>query len=253
MKITLALCLFSIFSIGVWAQPDESFKSSEAKLLEEAKAFESKLVADLRMGDRATLEKMVDAGFVFIHSTGLLETRDQYLSNAAGGNLALQGRDFQRFDETWRVFEPNTVVRYSRTILRNPATNAENRLRNINVYIKTKDKGWQWVSGQSTKLPVRPKAFALDAKVLDESVGVYRIGGERTFTVTKENSALYGLTTGRRKVELVPSSETTFVLFDEENDPGFMETIFERGADGKITQVVLRLNGQQVWKAVKIK
>lgn len=246
-----AAVLLMIFSPAIFAQIDK--QKSDTETIAEAQTFEKELIGALRKGDRDALEKMLGDGFVFIHSTGLLETRDEYLKNSASGNLALQRMEIQNFDQTWRVFEGVTVVRYERSVMRNAATNSENRLRNINVYVKTKNKGWQWVSGQSTRLPVRPKAAAIDAKLFDDYAGVYQIGADRTFVVTKENGALYGLTTGRRKAELVPSSENVFTLFDEENDPGFMQVAFERGANGKTSEAVLRLNNREVWRAKKAK
>ncbi|MDQ4121900.1 MAG: hypothetical protein M3209_10695 [Acidobacteriota bacterium] len=51
----------------------------------------------------------------------------------------------------------------------------------------------------------------------------------------------------------MPSSANTFVLFDAENNPGFMQAVFARDAQGKATEVVLRLDGQEVWRAKKMR
>lgn len=196
---------------------------------------------------------MIGNGFTFIHSTGYMETREEYLRNAASGSLILQRTEFENFDETWRVFEGNTVIRYTRSVMRNRAANTEHRMRNIAVYVKTAAKGWQWVSGQSTKLLLRPKAAAIDAKVYDDYAGVYRINAERSFTVTKENGALFGLTTGRLKSELIPSADMVFVIFNENNDPGHMVVTFVRDSGGKVSEAVLQLNGQEQWRAKREK
>ena len=249
MRIILAIILLTVFSFAVFAQTN----ARNAKLVAEAQAFEKELIGALRKGDRDALERMLGEGFIFIHSTGPLETREEYLKNSSSGNLLLQRTEFENFDETWRIFEGNTAIHYSRTVMRNKAANTENRLRNISVYVKTAAKGWQCVSGQSTKLPVRPKATAIDARLSDDYAGVYQISAERTFTVTKENDVLYGLTTGRSKFELVPTSDTTFVFFNENNDPGFLEAVFTRDASGKPTEVFLRSNGQETWRAKRVK
>lgn len=250
MQIFLMFILLAFSSFAISAQTNNP--TAEAKLVAEAQAFEKELIGALRKGDRDALERMIGDGFVFIHSTGPLETREEYIKRSSGGNLTLQHTEFENFDETWRVYE-NTVIHYARSVLLNKAANTENRLRNISVYVKTASRGWQWVSGQSTKLPVRPKAATIDAKITDEYIGVYQINNERTFTVTKENGALYGLITGRMKFELIPSSNTSFVFFNENNDPGFMEVAFAADANGKATEAVLRLNGQEVWRAKKVK
>jgi ketosteroid isomerase-like protein len=241
-----------IFSLGADAQTESQTANPDAKILAEAQSFQKELVAALRKGDRAALERMIADDFVFIHSTGPLETKEEYIKNSAGGNLLIQRAEFEQLEEAWRLYEGNTAIRYARSVIRNRAINTENRLRHIGVYVKTAAKGWQWVSGQSTKLPVRPKAAA-DVKISDDYIGVYQINAERSFTVTKENGVLYGLTTGRLKSELIPVSNTAFVLFNENSDPGYVVVTFVRDSSGEASEVVMHLNGQEVWRAKKIK
>ncbi|MDQ4121901.1 MAG: nuclear transport factor 2 family protein [Acidobacteriota bacterium] len=173
MRIIIAVIISVICVIALFAQTGNQLTNTNAKLLAEAQAFEKELIETLRKGDRTKLETILGEGFLFVHSTGLLETRDEYLKSASVGNLMLQRTEFENSEQNWRVFEGNTVVRYQRTVLRNKAANTENRMRNIAVYVKTGAKGWQWVSGQSTKLSVRPKASAVDLKVYDDYAGVY--------------------------------------------------------------------------------
>lgn len=80
------ICL-ALFSINIFAQATEKPKAADAKTIAEVEAFENDLIQALRKGDRAALERMLAEGFVFIHSTGAIETREEYLKNAGGGNL----------------------------------------------------------------------------------------------------------------------------------------------------------------------
>lgn len=249
MRILLSFIFLTLFSLNNFAQATETTKAAEQKTIAEAEAFERDLISALRKGDRTSLERMLAEGFIFIHSTGGLETREEYLKNANGGNLLLQRTEFENLDTAWSVYG-DTAIRYGRTIMRNKAAGTENRMRNISVYVK-KDGRWLWASGQSTKLPVRPKAAQIDARLYGDYAGQYKIGGERTFTVTKENGVLFGLVTGRNKAELIPASETVFVWFNENNDVGFVEVVFVRGADGKTSEAFLRQNGQEMWRAKK--
>ena len=248
MRIVFMMILITIVCLVNYGQTNDQTSKPDGKLLEEARNFEKNLIEALRKSDRTALERMLADGFTFIHSTGYMETREEYLKNAGAGNLQLQRTELETLDETWRIFEGTTVIRYARSVMRNKAANTENRMRNIAVYVKTA-KGWQWVSGQSTKLPVRPKAATIDARVMEDYAGTYEIGGGRFFTVTRENGVLFGLTTGRLKTELIPASDTTFVLFNEENDPGYMVITFVRDSGGKVSEAVLHLNGQEVWRA----
>lgn len=249
-KLFLVLTLHILLASAALSQ--STTQTSEAQILEEARAFEKELIQALRNGNRKTLEKMIGDGFVFIHSTGPIETRDGYIKNAVAGNLLVQRTEVENLEQTWRAFEGNTVIRYNRTVLRNKAADTETRVRNIAVFVKTAARGWQLVSGQSTRLPVRPKASG-GAKLQDADVGVYDIGAGRGFTVTKENGNFYGQTTGRLKMEIIPVSDTSLILFNEEIDPGYAEVIIVRGDDGRANEIVYRLNGQQVWRAKKSK
>ena len=230
-----------ILSVTAFAQ-DKPVEVSEAVV------FEEKLIQALRKGDRVALEDMIADGFIFIHSTGPIETKKQYIESAAASSLAAQRMEMQRSDETWRVYNGNTAIHYAKTVMTNPVTGAQNRLRNISVFVKGNGR-WQIASGQSTKLPVRPKAGAVDKKLQDSYVGEYAIGPGRAFKVTNETGTLFGVTTGRSKFELVPRSENTFVLFNEDNDPGFFEVTFVKETAGMIA--VMRQNGQEIWRATR--
>lgn len=250
MSRYLVILLSFVFTLGTFGQSGTS--SPPSKLILEAQTFQKQVTDALKTGDGPALEKMLGEGFMFIHSTGYVEQRDEYIKNASSGRLHAQRVEIREHDVTWHAYAGNTVVRYDVTEMINNAKNAtESRMRFVFVFVKVPKKGWQWVSGQSTKLPVRPTPVALDAAVLDRYVGVYTIAPGRTFTVTKENGRLHSMTTGRSPAELIPSSETTFVLFNEDNDPGFMEASFSKADGGKSDEVVLRLNGLQIWRATR--
>jgi hypothetical protein len=55
-----------------------------------------------------------------------------------------------------------------------------------------------------------PKPIAVDAKVLERYVGVYRIDDGSTRTVTLENGRLYTQRSGGQRTEVRPSSDTEF-------------------------------------------
>lgn len=253
MRYTLLAVLLTILSFANYAQPrNRAVGKPDTKLLDEARMFEKGLLEALKKGDRTALVKALGEGFIFIHSTGPIETRDEYIKNASAGSLVMQRTEMESLDEQWTAYAGNTVVRYSRVILRNKAAGTESRMRNINVYVKANGR-WQWVSGQSTKLPARPKPAAIDARVYDDYAGQYVIGADRNFSVTKESGGLVGVISGRSRAELVPTSERTFLLFNENNDFGFMETKFVRDAGGKVSEIVIRQNGQELWRARRVK
>ncbi len=112
---------------------------------------------------------------------------------------------------------------------------------------------WQLVSGQSTRLPLRPRAVAIDSRLYDDYVGQYKIGRGRNLTVTNEGGSLMGQVTARPKFELIAKSDTTFARFSEDNDYGDDEIVFVKDAGGRVTHAALRGATQEVWRAKKVK
>jgi len=248
MRTACVLFLLLLLSACLLGQ---SSPANESKLLPEAQAFENALLEALRKGDRPTLERFIAEGFIFIHSTGPIESRQEYINKAISGSLHIQRTELERFEAACHAYAGTTVICYSRNVMRNKANNSEVRMRGVNVYVRMPGKGWQWVSGQSTKLPVRPKAVPINAALYDEYVGKYEIDTDRNFTVTKENGVLFGLATGRSKFELIPSGEDKFVLFNEDNDSGYQLVVFTRNSERTVADVVFWSNGQETWRAGK--
>src|SRR5215510_2479622 len=98
---------------------------------EEVRAFHRELIEAHKKRDRAALERMIADGFIFIHSTGNWETRQEYIENAAAGALTSQGPklEFEGLDEELRAYERHTAIVSGRSIIRDRGQNTENRLR----------------------------------------------------------------------------------------------------------------------------
>jgi hypothetical protein len=130
--------------------------------------------------------------------------------------------------------------------------NFEFRMRNVAVYVKTGER-WLWVSGQSTKLPLRPKAATVNPQIFNSYLGQYEIGANRFLIVALEGDKLVSQTTGRPKLELIPKSETEFIRFSEENDYGNSEIVFVRDEKDKLLYAVYKSDGKEIWRAKKVK
>src|SRR5215203_2980160 len=76
--------------------------TKDAKSEKEILVLERELSQALDRKDRGTLESVIADGFTFIHSTGRLETRREYIDNAAAGNLARQQLNVERANEELR-------------------------------------------------------------------------------------------------------------------------------------------------------
>lgn len=91
-----------------------------------------------------------------------------------------------------------------------------------------------------------PTVAKLDSKVLDSLVGKYDAGMGLTMTVTREGDRLFGQLPNQPKLELLPTSETTFFVKMPDIDVTFVK------AGSEVNEVVLDL-GNRTIKGKKIK
>jgi CubicO group peptidase (beta-lactamase class C family) len=92
--------------------------------------------------------------------------------------------------------------------------------------------------------PVKP--VAVPAETLGAYAGRYRTGPDDALTVTVEDGRLYGKPLLGSRVELVPTTPTTFVRRDAE-----ILYAFERSASGQVEGLSVR-NGGRVMKATRL-
>ncbi len=81
---------------------------------------------------------------------------------------------------------------------------------------------------------------AYDAEAFDEFVGRYAMDARPAFILTfsREGDTLYGQATGQGRLEIVPTSDSTFVLLAVE-----ASVTFHRNADGEVDAVTLHQGG----------
>ena len=201
--------------------------------------------------DRAAYERLLADGFTFIHGTGGLESRKEYIDHSVAGGQLLQRAEIQTLEEQIHVYDGHTAVWTSRTVARNKSDGTETNLESTNVFVKREGR-WQWAAGQSTRLPSRSRAAEVPAGLYDAYAGQYEIGPGRTLTVTREGNTLRALVTGYRPAELIPRSDTEFVWFNPEMNV-YSQVIFVKGEEGRVTAAAFRREGEEVWRAKKVK
>ncbi len=81
---------------------------------------------------------------------------------------------------------------------------------------------------------------AYDAEAFDEFVGRYAMDARPAFILTfsREGDTLYGQATGQGRLEIVPTSDSTFALLAVE-----ASVTFHRNADGEVDAVTLHQGG----------
>jgi hypothetical protein len=214
---------------------------------QEVDRFQNELITALKAGDRPALERLIADGFTFVHSTGGLDTRVQYIDNAVSGAQAGRAPDIERLDNAVQVYDGHTAVTTSRAILHGRGDDI--LLRSTHVYVKRGGQ-WQWAGGQSTRLPTRPQAaVAIPPAVRDSYVGRYEVGPGRVLTVRVEGEALKAALPGFREAELIARTETEFAWFNPELNLD-AQLVFVRDG-GAVTHAAFRRDGKEVWRAAR--
>lgn len=149
-------------------------------------------------------------------------------------------------------FMENTAITYAKVTMRSKKdSSVVHRMRNVGVY-SFFDGRWQWVSGQSTRLQIRPTPANVNPSLFQEYLGRYKITETRYMTVTNENGKLISIISGRLPIELVPLSESTFIRYHEEDDQSDSRIVFERNVKSDEMSATLLLNGKFTWRAVRV-
>ena len=203
--------------------------------------------------DRAVYERLLADGFFFIHSNGATSNRKMYIDNFAAGVQTVQqdtaGGTIE--DERVTVYGENSAVYVARGVLTDSAKNLELHLRAVWAFAKLNGR-WQQIYGQTSPLPARPKAASVDFKLYDAYVGEYQVREGVVFTVRREGNTLRTTQTFRQPGELIPKSDTEFIWYNP--DMVFDgQVTFIKSADGSVTHVAFRSNGNEIWRAKKIK
>jgi hypothetical protein len=90
-------------------------------------------------------------------------------------------------------------------------------------------------------LPQERRAVKIDPAIYDAYAGEYELKPDFSIAITREGEQIFATPTGKPKAELFPESETRFFLKAVD-----AEIEFVRGADGKVTGLVLHQNGRSI-------
>jgi ketosteroid isomerase-like protein len=143
------------------------------------------------------------------------------------GNVAILSYDL---DETETIFGQNMTARYHET----------------DTWMRRGGK-WQIVAGQVLRYYEDPAAGKADTSKFPSYAGTYKLGPERTLTITAGNDHLYETRNGRPREELIPEASDIFFRKGVEG-----RTLFGTGDDGKVTTLIDRRNNEDVvWTKAK--
>jgi hypothetical protein len=153
----------------------------------------------------------------------------QPLPAGISGNLSTQDFRAHRFDDiivcTYIIDERETYH----------SAQLHCQYRNTVTWVSTHD-GWKLISGQSLALRTDPPEFALTPAQQQDYVGVYRLSGDTTFTITRGDGGLSGQQNGARARVL--KAEVLDLLFSP-GRPRY-RYVFMRDAHGRVDRMIQR-------------
>ena len=94
-RTTLVITFVIAAAVIASGQTNNQPAKQDGKTEQEIRTFHRELIEAHKRRDRAALERMITDGFIFIHSTGNWETRQEYIENAAAGTLMSQSAEFE--------------------------------------------------------------------------------------------------------------------------------------------------------------
>jgi ketosteroid isomerase-like protein len=143
------------------------------------------------------------------------------------GNVAILSYDL---DETETIFGQNMTARYHET----------------DTWMRRGGK-WQIVAGQVLRYYEDPAVGKADTSKFPSYVGTYKLGPERTMTISTENGHLYETRSGRPREELIPEASDIFFRKGVEG-----RTLFGHSDNGKVISLIDRRNNEDVvWSKAK--
>jgi hypothetical protein len=159
MRMTTRACaalLALLLANACAVRPTQIGVAPTAKVAEDLRELRRELMTAIDTGDRAALEELLAPGFVFIHSTGVLEMRQQYIDRMAASAAKGSGTPSNLvFSEEQIRLYGDTAIWTTRSVRPSDGKRPELSFRGTDVIVRVGSK-WLWASVHSTLLPTPP-------------------------------------------------------------------------------------------------
>ncbi len=147
MVCSILLILLPVLAAAQDSQPPQD----AVKIADEVRAADSKRIAAMVRGDMTELSTLLAEELTYTHSSGQVESREQFMASISAGKLDYQS--IERTEDQVRVYG-NTAVVSGRADMKVKAQGNDLAFasRFTSVWVKG-EKGWRMVAWQSTRLP----------------------------------------------------------------------------------------------------
>lgn len=192
-----------------------------------------------KVGDRATLSKLMDPDIVFTNEDGTMPSRSDIIDSAApaAGDFSLVVTDFrlrQQGDVATATFVDVLTEEFHGLHLRTNFHSTEVWARRGNQ--------WKMIACQTMIVPHDGPTISLSTDQLDDYPGTYRLGSDVNVVISREGSALSTSTNGAAPRPLL--AEYRDVLFVAGAPSG--RRYFQRDSSGRVVGYVVNLNGNDL-------
>lgn len=147
------LILLPVLAAGQASQPPQDAVDAvdAAKIADEVRAADAKRITAMVKGDAAELGALLAEELTYTHTTGQVESREEFLASISAGKLDYES--IERTEDQTRIYG-NTAVVSGRADMKVKAQGKDLALaiRFTAVWVKG-EKGWRMVAWQSTRLP----------------------------------------------------------------------------------------------------
>jgi ketosteroid isomerase-like protein len=114
------------------------------------RAVEQKWAAAIKAKDGAALEKLLGDQLIYAHSTGIIDTKQQYIAKVTSGKQRYEGVDHK--DMTIRLYGDTAIMHAHMHMWGvNQAGKFDDHLMTLHTWVK-RNGAWQLVAHQTTKL-----------------------------------------------------------------------------------------------------
>jgi len=194
-----------------------------------------------QQGDKAVLDQYLDPSVMFTEEDGSVVTKKDILDGAAPPPKGVQEKI---------VVTEWVVRRFGAVAVTAFVDDQTEDFHGQTLHFKYRsteawrlDHGhWRMIASQTLALQQDPPAAKLEAALLDQYVGTYKVGADLVYTISRQGDHLTGAVNGGPPVML--EAELPDVLFT----PGRprIRRIFKRDDSGRVTGYVSRREGRDV-------
>lgn len=208
----------------------------------EIERLEAQLDSALAERDRSKLDKLIANPFTWIHSAGIIDSREVWLDQAAKGRAFMRQRaELEELDASVTAFSNDTLLRTARLRFRSKDGELETWMIQTRFYIK-QDDVWKLAAGQGARLYEGPPVHA---ELYRRYAGRFQIEPGRELVMQWDGTSLFAIFPNGNRYQIFLSSPT------EEVTTAASKLKFVLDPSGNPVQAILTSGERELWRAAR--